>query len=196
MKSVTIVGVHYNAGARRFEAVKEIEDDDGSLGFNLHTFTNDILEQRAAEYGSLDLGEIAELVLWEPFLGGFDVMNSTPTDMLMKRKEILAERKQTLAPPVLNKSAIKARMNSVGIPQHYIDAADKDPIEVIKQHALFHHEVIEVRRAYLEEHRSRLRNAQRRGNEVQQGLTGTERAEAVRKQLFRQENMRRENTPQ
>jgi hypothetical protein len=190
MKSVTIVAVHYNEDIHHFEAVKEIEEDDGTTSFNLHRFSHDILEQRAAEYDLGAVEDAADLVLWEPFMDDFDVQRATPEAVQARRSSHLADRKQELK-KTKDAQGVKTRMARAGIPAHYIAAADQDPIQVIKQHALFHQEVIAVRK----EHLVKLREERERRQTVERGLTGEARAAAVRKRLFRQENMRREDKP-
>jgi len=196
MRSVTIVSAHYNAARQHVEVVKEIEDDDGSTSFMLHVFPAGALEQRAAEYGTMNLSEALDIILWEPHMD--EPYSPLQVDSITAHTEwipAIQSKAQQLGGKA--RGNIKVRMQVAGLAQHHIDAADVPVLDVVQTHVLFERETIMVLRAHVEQmrdyHRSLAAEKERR-QEVKEALTGAARATAVRQQLFRQENMRREGS--
>ena len=197
MKSVQILAVRHVAETNRFEVVKEIIHDDDRVDVNLHVFHAETLECKAAEYDIDDIDTLIDLVLLEPFLAPVDVLATASSELRRTHLAAVGDLKQSKARSLatrLGKNSPASKLAGYGVGQEYIDVAAEDPYEVIKRHAPFEPETIAVRRAYVEKVRRQNNVVKiKREDRVKDSVSGTVRADAVRRHLFRQENMRRES---
>lgn len=135
MKSVTVISAHLDQETDQFHVVKFVEQDDGTSGYNLHTFGRDILEWRAAEHDTSDLDTLIDIVLYEDLVGDGETPRAAKARLAKASKPSKAQN--------------VAGLRAAGIHQTYIDAAANDPYESIKQHAHFQPEVVEIKREFL-----------------------------------------------
>lgn len=193
MKSLRVLAVHYNELRRQFEIVKEITNDDDTTFLNLHVVPEATFEWKAAEYGTQSLDDVIDLVIYEPHSDPVNHMELTAEDARSKHLSKVLQRKKDLSSgrPTVTKGQARTRLQNAGVAQHYVDATDNDPYDVIRTTAPFDTTVITMKSTAIR--RARIQNGEMRRREpVQERLTGVARQEAMRKQLFRQENMRRE----
>lgn len=191
MKSMKILAVVHNVELDRFEVVKEIVHDDNRIDVLLHTFFAETLEWKAAEYAIDDIDTAIDIVLYEPHVPPIDVASMTPEEAREIHLPQIAVQKQVRVQFV--KSQAQAQLAARGVEQKYIDNVTEDAYAVIRSSAPFDAEVIQVRKAQVAKmHAENATLRAERESRMQARLSGAERAAAARKQLFRQENMRRE----
>lgn len=195
MKTVTIVSVHYDEERNHVEVVKEIQEDDGSTGFMLHVFPAGAIEQRAAEYGTNSFDEALQIILWEPHLDGFNPLEVPADQALMQRLPQAQNASALLAKP--KRSGVKASMQAAGVAQHFIDNADMDHVEFLRGKVKFDEADVLAKRVTVEAQRLQyqaLQTYKKGAQQVREALAQEVARAQARKQLFRQENMRREDS--
>jgi hypothetical protein len=149
MKSFRVLSALLNPETRLIEVVKEITNDDNSTELNLHTFHPEAAEWKAAELDLDTLDDAVDSILHEPFMEDMRSLELSATDAKALHQGRLASLKAKLGPQANSPvAAKKARLVAAGIHQKYIDAADNDPLTVIKQHSLFDPDVIAVKREH------------------------------------------------
>jgi hypothetical protein len=193
MKSLRVLAVHYNELKRQFEIVKELTADDDTTSLNLHVVPEDAFEWKAAEYGLTTIDQVIDLIVYEPHSEPVNHLALSPEEARTQHLSKVLQRKQALNSngKTFNKGQARARLQNAGVAQHYVDATDTDPYEVLRTTAPFDAVVIAMKSVAIRRVRIQHSEMRRRG-QVRERLVGAERQEAMRRQLFRQENMRRE----
>jgi len=195
MKSLRVLAVHYNELKRQFEIVKELTADDDTTSLNLHVVHEDTFEWKAAEYGLTGIDDVIDLIIYEPHSEPVNHLVLSPEEARSQHFSKVIQRKLALSQngngKAFTRGQARARLQSAGVAQHYIDASDTDPYEVLRTEAPFDATVIAMKSTAIRRVRIQHSEMRRRG-QVRERLVGAERQEAMRRQLFRQENMRRE----
>lgn len=181
MRSFRILSAVYNPASDHLEVAKELTDDDGSTSLCLHIIHPETLEWHAAEYDIDDVDELVELVLHEPFIEDVQPLSIGLEEAKTRIRARVLEAKTRLASPIVkDKEEHKNRLRAAGVDSKYVEAADEEPLDVIKQHCPFDGEVVAVKR----EHVAKIRNSMvAQEGMVAQKLSSSERVAALRRNL-------------
>lgn len=133
--------------------VKEITDDDGNVTLNLHVFSPETLEWRAAEYG-VDIDEAIDIILFEPFVDAPQVYQDEHTNFDATRKvfkDAIKAAKEKLAPVVIVKEASAKVTSKPDNVRNFIKQAsffDEETLDLKRQHV---EATLELKRTLMEQ---------------------------------------------
>jgi hypothetical protein len=158
MATVEVIGALYNEEQQWVEVAKEVTRDDGIVEYDCQSIPRGALQHRAAALDIDDADAVIDHILFEPFVpvaGAPGLKSKADRDAFVQR---VRDAKVTLAPTRrngngVNNAALKARMRAVGIDQRFIDAADADYHQVIREACPFDPEVIQELRKQVQRSR-------------------------------------------
>lgn len=133
MREMKVICSRHNQSVDRIEVVREITNDDGTVEYNCLSLPTNRLEWISAEYGIEDPNELVEIAIYESFMPPANAHVDEATARAQAR-QALSSLKARLGPmrPVNNKAIQKARLQTAGIPEVFVDAIDDDAVDVIK----------------------------------------------------------------
>jgi hypothetical protein len=179
MKSMDVLSARLNETSGRIEVIKAITNDDDTVEYNGHSFHPETPEWRAAELGLDNLDDAIEAVLFEPFIEPVEHLKMTTEEVRAEhlRRIGAAKAKLTRKNGRVSSAQAKQGLLQAGLPKVFVDASDRDPRQVIKEHCRFEDDVLDVKREYLD----RLRKVEReKAVRPKQNKT---RVEHIREQL-------------
>jgi hypothetical protein len=149
MKSFRVLSALLNPDTGWIEVVKEITNDDNSTELNLHTIHPEAAEWKVVELGLSSLDDAVDAILHEPFMQDVKPFELSSADAKVLHQSRLSALKAKFGPTANSSAAAKkARLQAAGVHQKYVDAADSDPLGVIKQNLLFDSDAITVKREH------------------------------------------------
>lgn len=181
---VEILAARFNEESGRYEVAKRVTNDEGVQRMELQIFAPETLEWRAGEYGidPTDIDTLIDIVLYENHTEVPRPLWNAP-DRATARAQLLSgiqntkasvKRRSVAAPTKANR---RNALSSAGVDQVYVDAAEEDPVEVIKRTCRIDPEVVAV----IREHVDRMRKKSPQGSSSR---TGADRAAELRKNLM------------
>lgn len=176
MKSVTVVAAVFNPATGFIEVAKEIINDDDTVEYSGQSFHPETLEWWAAVYDTDDLDELIDMVIHEPHVDSIEPMKMSAAEALLDQKTKIDSFK---AAKKRSKALPRNTLLNSGLPQRFIDAAEQDAVQNIKDACHFDPEVLAIKR----EHVAKLRAS----GTAQQRATPSSRADALKLKLGRQE---------
>lgn len=180
---IEILSARINEESGRYEVAKRITNDDGTQRMELQIFAPETLEWRAGEYGidPTDVDTLVDIVLYENHMEVPRPLWNAP-DRATARAQLLSGLQSTKASTqkksvaALTKANRRNALSAAGVDQVYVDAAEQDPIEFIKQTCRIDPEVVLVIRDHIDK--------VRRGRKPSGPRSGADRAAELRKRLM------------
>jgi hypothetical protein len=149
MKLLNVICARYDSDTERVEVVKEVEMPDGTTSLNLHAFSAETIQARAAEYDTDDVDEVIDMIVHEPFIEAVEYLSLSPDAArnLHRQRRVAMKATITKAAKKLSveedKADKKAKLSKAGVHQKYLDAIeDGDYVDVIKRHCVLRPDVV------------------------------------------------------
>lgn len=185
MKSLEVLSAVFNSETGFVEVAKEIVNDDNSIEYSGQSFHPDTLEWWSAVYGTENLDELIDLILHEPHVENIEPMKMSATEARAAQKNKVDNFKVAHKPSKsLTRANARVALAQSGLPEKFINAAEQDPIQVIKGVCPFDPEALEIKRKYIHDLRAK--------NTVVNSAR-PDRVEALRRQLQRPERPAQED---
>lgn len=162
MQSVDILSTTKDGDIIR--VVKQVKDDDGRTFLELHTFNDETVEWRMAEYGVTDPLEAIDIILYSPYLDhdepqlyDYPTVEEARTKIKDKIKKVKDKVKKPKPetpsnpnnPKVagLTEASVTANLLA-GIDDEY--KSDDHPIQAIVDHSMIEHDTLKYKQQHID----------------------------------------------
>lgn len=137
----------------KIHVIKEITEDDGTVGLNLHIVPDGALEWRAAEYG-IEPSETATLIdflMYEPFVENKSLYEHEDRHAAREEmKTLVAEAKAKLSPKAKSAQPVGSATTELlaKLPQQL--RSEEDPYTAIARHSKVNKELHDLKREHVD----------------------------------------------